>query len=443
MGIFKIFDNVFDAVFNFKQEQDTNTVKAQNFTISSVTSGLVRQPIWVSRYPICDVTYPEALLSGWFVTATTGAQTAGTAHTHPISLSSSNAAGGIMSVASQDESIGAYVTISQTLVIDTVGMWIRKALSSPSLNNVYIEIFKENADTSLTRVWVSSDISGSCSTSITWLSVTVSPGLLVHAGDRYLVRVRNSSSNLVNVGPAGILKTAISPDSVFYTFTGDTAQTSYTDTEAATARAATNIFPFIVLAATSLSATDQSFSDDFNRSQLGGLWTTKSNTTTDLLTVNGSQASYNGTTNGNQNALVVRQMNGDKNYVEAAIYGTLDSTAHAYLGVLMHCNSDFSSIMYLAVNDQGAKIYSGSTTSLTQRATITRDFNDGLWRLQYDPSTTTYTAYMDGNDVGLSWNDSGAAKPRGALYRYGGLRIERASGVNAGTMDDFTLADWA
>jgi len=45
--------------------------------------------------------------------------------------------------------------------------------------------------------------------------------------------------------------------------------------------------------------------------------------------------------------------------------------------------------------------------------------------------------------IRLEWASVGSAVSHGPDYRFGGIRISRASGVNAGAIDNWTLADYA
>jgi hypothetical protein len=69
--------------------------------------------------------------------------------------------------------------------------------------------------------------------------------------------------------------------------------------------------------------------------------------------------------------------------------------------------------------------------------------NDGTWSLIYNVGTNTYTAYNGGVAVVLSWTDTGNLMTHGDGYRFGGVRVSRVSSVNAGTVDNWTLRDYA
>ena len=127
--------NFFDAVSDFRKTTDTDiSLIQQNLTTQQAYTS--RQPIWVSRYPQSDVTWPEFMFVAWPVTGTSGAASAGTAHTHgPGDLAATTLGYGVL----KDCSLGSYVTISSPTSINQVGTYLYKspngALNSSSTAN--------------------------------------------------------------------------------------------------------------------------------------------------------------------------------------------------------------------------------------------------------------------------------------------------------------------
>lgn len=429
--------SIFDIIKAFKDTQETAAVNAQNFTIATQTSGY-RNPTWVSRYPIADVSYPDCMNLLLITSGNTSAQTAGTAHTHNID---NDAAGPIALGSDKDTSIGAYVTISNPTVMNTIGLYVWKA--SGTANNIFLEVFKENpATTAVTRIY-SVNITASLGTSAVYLEHTLTSSIIVQSGERYVVRIRNSSTLTCTIAAAGLTRSSISPDIAFATVgSGLTAQTSYTAGEVVTAHAANVSFPFVMLAAVGLPVTEQSFSDDFNRATFGGLWVPTSDTGANQMLISADKATFTGSTNGSQNNVFTRSCNDDTDRVDCDVYDTAFATTGARLGPFLHAAQDLSQMVFLGVTFDSVNIYSGSSASLTSRATISSTLNDGRWSLIYDEPTNTYTALKDGLAVGLSWVDSGPVITHGAGYRFGGIRIGRTTAVNAGEIDNWTLRDW-
>lgn len=412
-----------------------NKVDQQNATITAIVSSN-RNPSSRCRYPISDVTFDEVLNNQMSVFGTTDGASAGTAHTHTLGSTNSPIATTAGWSVNQNESRGSYLAIQNTTVHDTFGTVIWK--DSGTLNNVYLELFKENSDGSLTRI-VSQEFSSSITTTTAFYEFTLPSRLVVQSGERYLARIRNSSSVATTVYVSGFERVASAPDDGFKT-TGstDTNKTSYTSSEATTARGNGLTLNWFMLAAKALPDVDRSFSDDFNRLGIGGEYVRVSSTAS-LIDIYEDQLGYTGVADGDQADLYIRACSRDVNRGEANLY--INAASAARCGVLLHCSRDFSQIVYLGVNATSAKIYSGSFGSLTERASLSTG-GTGKWALYYDGAADKYAALKNGADVGLQWTSVSTAVTHGADYRFGGHMISCASGEPAGTIDDWTLRDW-
>ncbi|MEB3021318.1 hypothetical protein [[Mycobacterium] crassicus] len=424
----------FSGLMGWQTATETNQQNAQNFQISALT-GSARNPTWVCRYPVGDVSYPESQNAFLNVYDSLGRQA-------PRAEYAANVGSEIpwqsmpgLWVIAAGIARGSYIGISNTAIMDTVGVLINRGTGT--INNVFLEVFRENPDTSLTRIY-NFDISSSLSTAgIFYVERTLSPGLVAQAGERYLVRVRNASTGTAQVSIQGLNPTSAMVQYGHRTnSSGDTNKTSYSSTEAA----AVNVgaIAWTLLASQGQVATDQLYADDFNRSGMGALWFLQS-TTSDQMGIAFGQASYAGLLDGSQHALYTRPLASDRMRVEGNLYNIISGTQE---GLLLNCNRDLSQIVYLAVNNANARIYTGSATSLTQRASVSTTLNSVPWQFYYDPTTNTYTALKNGKSVGLSWADSSNLMQHGSLYRYGGLRISRGSLVNGGSIDNWLLKDW-
>lgn len=420
---------------DLKKSVQQQRVDQQNFTVSAIVSDY-RTPSWVCRYQISDVTYPECFnnhLSGFG--ATDGAS-AGTAHTHTLGLTDDvKVAPAGWSIA-QHESRGSYINIANTTVHDTVGVMVWK--EAGTLNNVYLEIFKENTDLSLTRVF-SKEFSGSITTTTAFYEAELDSRLIVQSGERYLLRVRNSSSTTTIVRIVGVTRVSSAASDGFKTVGAPTTElTTYTAGQAASARSAGTTLNWFMLAAKNMPSVDRSFSDDANRLNMGGLWARQSSTAA-LLDIYEQQFGYTGTLNGDQSAIYIHSCTRDVNRVEANLY--IDPLSTERCGVLLHCSRDFGQVVYLGVDETSAKIYSGTAISLTERASISVGGTD-KWSLYYDEAADKYVALKGGAVIGLEWTSVGGAVLHGADYRFGGIRISSDAGTPAGTIDDWNLRDW-
>lgn len=411
-----------------------NKANQQNFTISAIVSDY-RNPSYVCRYPVADVSWPEYDINKMDVFGTTDAASAGTAHTHTASASNSLTASPGGRLIAAGTSRGVYITVANTGVRDAVMLYVWQATAG-SLSGVTADVFREREDGSLYRIFTR-DISSMISTSSTFVEFLLPELLVAQAGERYMVRIYNGSS-IGLYSPAMIEVSGAQQQGFYYASSPLNSATEYTEAQANTAQANTSSINFAALACKNMPSTDRFFSDDANRSAIGGEWFRKSSTAA-LLDIYEDEFGYTGSADGSQSAFYIRPTNRDVSRVEANLYINPASTAR--LGVLLHCNRDMSQVVYLGVNGTSAKIYSGSHLALTERASLGLG-GSGLWAAFYDAANDKYVALKDGVDVGLKWTGVGSAVKHGSDFRYGGQRIEKASTEAAGTIDNWSLRDW-
>lgn len=423
--------SLFDDLSAYTKKTADGIINNQNYVITTNVK-TPRQPAWVSPHPVSDVSFPISTLLDLRINTNTGAASAGTAHTHGIDATTNQTTYGV----APNDSRGCFITVTNPMIIDTVAVILSKQVS-PEPNNVYLELFRQEESGGLSRLWVSSDISTLIGDTGTWVETACTPIVAVE-GEVYLLRVRNSANNGRAAYMMGIVNGDFGPQ-VGFGVNGATLtnKTSYTNAERIAGQNHAITF-FGMLASASPSTTEQSFSDDFNRSELGSLWFTTTDGASNL-SLSGNRLTFTGATDGNQTGLYIRPTATDRNLVQANVYDTVDSAGSC--GVMLGCNREFSQVVYLAVSDATAKIYSGSLSSLVERDSLTREYNDGLWTLVHDADTSTFQAFLDGASVDLSWTYSGTVLT-GRDYRFGGARISRASGQNGGSIDNWTLKDW-
>lgn len=399
--------------------------------VAAISNTSQRNPVWVSRHPVADVSFPESLLLETALLNSTGAASAGTAHTHPLSDGLAQAA--VYSV-EQEASRGAYVTVGATVLHTHIGMMLRKS-SGAALNNVFLEVYREKGDGGLILL-ESHDVASELSTSTELIEVELDEAIVAQAGERYLVRVWNDSSVATQLWAQCILNTSGMQNNGWWTGNaGTTENASYSSGDATTHRNSTSRVAFAELASPNASAADAAYSDDFNdRSELGNLWLLKSSSS-NQLTVSFNKVAYYGITSGNQNGLYIYPTSSDRMFASAYL-STISLVVGDYVGIITNANRDLSQVVVLAVNGLGTKIYSGAWNSLTQRAT-TGTGGTGTYSIEYDPSTGIYTGRKNGSSI-ITWNDSGDLMDHGADNRYGGLRIVDTGG----TIDNFILKDF-
>jgi hypothetical protein len=442
----------FDDIQSLLGVVSNSVQQTQNAATTSQLVGY-RNPTWVCRYPVADVTFPEIMNLALLPSGSTGAQTAGTAHTHSVFGTTIADTQGFSN--GNNTSAGGYLTVSRTVVMDTLAVNVWKA--SGTINNVYITLFKENADLSLTQVFESTDISASLTTSAQYFEFTITGGLAVQAGSRYVIRCRNASSVATSSVLLGLEMEPAGEQNISFATSGATLsnQTSYTAAQAATAQAAGTSLPWAMLAYKGTNLADKSFNDNFDRSALGGdLWLTMSSWATQLgiseIVVGGffgiggvtsGVCAYQGTTNGTEAGIYLQATSSDHIRVDGNLVGTIAATPSG--GLLICSAPDMSNLVYLGITSSTATIYSGAWNSLTSQASISQTGNDGIWSIYYDPVANAFTALFNGNTVALSWTDSGNLITHGAGHRLGGILINRASSVNGPSVDNFNVRDWS
>ncbi|QFG10402.1 minor tail protein [Mycobacterium phage Anthony] len=420
------------GLWDFRDTTATNQVNQQNFQISTIISSAYRNPRWVCRYPLADVTYPEFINGYLSIFGDTGPQTAGTAHTHDMGDGLASSA---LYTVSAGANWGGMLHTTNTTIIDSVAFSGNK---DATVTSVQLCVLREDEDTGTFTEISRTDVTSMLTTTYKYIEVSLADRLIVNAGERYLVIVRNLSST----GLLRMIGIEESNEMVEAGFVQDGAlvnKTSYTAAEVAAGLGNTTVLPWLMMASKNMTSTPRSFSDDANRKEVGGLWFPKSSNSGQIV-ISGNRFSYGGLTDGNQNQIYLERTAGDDSQVDGTIYGTTLAVTGPRCGLLMHCNRDLSQVVYLGVNNNTAKIYSGPWNSLTERASVASGFNDTQWTLFYDSAIDQYVALKDGQDIGLRWT-AGTAVKHGKLYRYGGIRISRETLFNAGQVDNWTLRD--
>ena len=425
----------------------TGMAELSSASVSIVANRATRNQAWVCRYPVADVSYPESMNVSLGIFGDTGDASTGTAHTHDDGDLAASAGGNAVN---QDASRGSYISISNTVIMTHVamGIWVAAGTAPDA---VYIEVFREASDGSLTRM-SSDEVSGDLTTTAQMIEVEMSQVLICQAGERYLVRLRNESTNATYVYQQNVLRTGTMQEIGFYTGSDAlTAQTSYTSGESTTAQGNTSRVPFSMLAAPSATGTDTAYLDDFNnREELGPSWLRESNGTANLLKLSSDSVAYDGTTNATELAMYIHPTSSDRMLTIAEFSNVYLNIVGAEIALFICANRELDQIVALVVEQtlgvSSIRIKSGDPYALTTRASVTGQlFPDTNYSLAYDPDTNIYTALKNGAAIGggLTWEDTGDVITHGADHRYGGIMIERSGGTNAGRIDNWFLRDYA
>lgn len=430
---------IFQAINTYRSGVSTRLANQQNSGINSLSQG-DENPAWVCDYRLGDVSYPMILNMSLPLYGSTGAQTAGTVHTHP----NGGAASSSSYTLAQNNSFGAYVPITKLYQADKFSFCasVNSAMAGGSID---FELFRELADGSLIMVGTAAAVT-SISTTFQRITLTSPDKLITRRGERVMMRLVNRSSPARTVTFQGIVGTADpgSPYAAFATVgTTTTNKTSYTSAEAATAQNANDILPWMLIACSTPPAEDKNFNDDFqNRVNIGPAWALTHLTTTDYLVISNGRLVYGGTTNGTEGATCIYPCSSDSMRVDVDVWNLASTSSGVAASICADREGNNFAVLELYQDRALLRSVIGATT--TTRATYNSGtITDATWSLYFTPATKTYTALRNGDAVGLSWNDSGDLIPHGVNNRYGLLAIGRASGVNGGELDNYVLRDWA
>jgi hypothetical protein len=409
---------------------------ASNAQAITYSTSVERNRKGICRYPIGFVSYAEELNLQFELWGSTGAATAGTAHTHSLATGADARAAASGFSINQNQSRGAYLYCSYPTPLRRIGFtaWVNSGTAS----NVFLEVLRVNEDDTHVRIF-SQNVASMIDTSSVLREVDLTDPILVQADEQYVVRLRNTGAT--QIFHQCITRTPVMEDTGFWTDGSTlTNQTTYTSAQAATARDGTDRTPFFFMADPTATIQEMTFTDNFNRKSLGSTYEKKSSTGS--LGIFAGQVNYGGTTDGNQNAVVGTPTNSDRMLVSGGVYGVELSAAvaNARAGFLICCARDWSQVVFLEVAQGTSRIFSGSWNSLTQRASVNSG-GSGEYSIEYDPDTKVYLARRKGATFGLSWTDSGNLTKHGRDYRYGGVRISRSTFINGGVIDDLTVRD--
>lgn len=424
----------------------TKAVTQQNYSISSATD-LPRQPSWVCRYPVSDVSFPEAWNSLIEVFGTTDGASAGTAHTHTLNLSGSVYSSPAGFSITNGNSRGVFLNITNTTAFTHMRLyaWV----PSGTATDVTYGLHRVRDDGSSYEIISAKQIAPQLTSDGQYIDVDLGGTLIVQAGETYLLRITNRSAAAVAV--AAISQTTGANYNGFAT-TGLTLSnaTSYTAAQITTGRNATGQVNFGGLFSAATFYTPKTYTDDFNRPEFGELWVPWANSFgagaphLHINFANGEgRAAYTGTVDGDESNVYLRPTGSDQTIVSADMWG-ISGTARC--GIFCHASREAKQLAYLGVGASGVNLYAGEWGFLAPaKANFASSVVDGSnWGIYVDPTGphSIFHIMKDNTDV-AAWTDSTDLMKIGSDYRYGGKIISRIAGVNAGEIDNWTMTDVA
>jgi hypothetical protein len=161
----------------------------------------------------------------------------------------------------------------------------------------------------------------------------------------------------------------------------------------------------------------------------------------------GGQAIITGTAGGYSGGLHPTQAATDSYRVWIKLGTPLSTTT--YTAAVMAANTAWTNYIGLFIKSGSAQIRIGRKVNKTVvKATASVTTVVGDWFvIAYNATTKVYSAYRNPNFAGsptafLTWTDSTSEVEHGAGYRYGGIRMERVSGVESAPVDEWKLEDF-
>lgn len=444
---FTIASNLFGSVGNYRDNIDLNLVNQGNQAVTTKVGARQRQPEWASPYPLSDVTYPWILNGDLTVFGNTGAQTAGTAHTHPISGTA--AASPAMWSVNANSARGGYVTAGANYMATIAGFACNTDAPITS-GTILVKIARENADGSISDPWTL-NITPDVTTITTYRYFNFSgilDGMVMRKGERVLVWAVNTTNTTFRM--MGIdIGSAATPFSGWQT-TGVPLSTkdNYTAAEAAAANTAGTVLPWIMIGIEEEVEDDRTIVDDFNRANLGPMWAQFADNVEDMVIDNVSTTSetdgklvVGGTQDDNSLIVCLETTASDRMRCDIDI----SNITEAGITMAICADRDLGSAVILSISSLGAGMGWATQTGddLVADIDLSDQNNNGRWSFYYDLDLNKFVGMKNGVPIpGLEWVDSGHVMPHNASTRYALIGMYRDGGVIGGQIDNFVLRDW-
>lgn len=120
------------------------------------------------------------------------------------------------------------------------------------------------------------------------------------------------------------------------------------------------------------------------------------------------------------------------------VIGWSDSTMTNYAGLEIYTTG---------FGDDYARIVTGTSPGVCAsqaQVDLYQTLNGTVFLMKYDPASSTYTAFMNGNDIGLSWSDGSSLVTHGPGHRSTGIVTNGDGGffTPGYAISDFKFYDW-
>lgn len=446
-----LIPSIFDFIFGFRTTVETKQENVESAQITTQGRTRAGGP-WIGPYEAMDVTYPQIMNSTLYAFGATNNNTSGPiAHSHVINAVSASSA--LFNIP-QNQATGAYLTATQNRFVNLIGCFAGPGAVALAGGQIWFQVFRENPDGSLTR-YIHDDIYSSINgavplNDVSWLELTVPGGFVVRQGERYLFRLLNKTSPARTIAINGIATADATPYIQHWSGAGGAlaTETDYTALQAAGFQSnGAGVIPWFYIASQSPPPEDVTYTDDFNRANLGINWSwlgRELGADADLVISDGHLV-YSELTDGVAQVDYIHPTASDYMRVDVDVHEVQGTYAAADVGVtvLMNCDREgYYSAAFTVTGDSVIFATEVNGGGYVERDVVMTVGNNTTWSFIYNPDTNTYYALKTGEDVGLSWTDSGDIMLQGANYRYTSIQISRESGVNGGEVDNWVYRDW-
>ena len=387
------------------------------------------------------------------LTGNTGSASTGTAHTHPLNgtgasiPSSGNHAHAISGSVTVDNM--AVPTVNATATYAPWGNVIFKSAASRSVltwlasktgtvSSFYIDLYRLERDGSSTLVYSSADMSGSLSTTLSWLQIAMATPINADLGDAYDVQFRMTGSGTVSIAGINMPNPIPLPGLRPYAI-GSGRNPSSTPAPATIDTSTRDAMyvgpaPFVSIGIdVGQTQIPRFFYDNFNRSSFGQSWITYGS----IKISNGSVVHGNAFGSSARAAAQYAQpLLTDTVAIEFDIdaYGTAS-------GCGICCTDGLGSGAWIEVDNSTVYVATGSYSSQTTRARSS-DAGGGHYKATYTLSDNTFRVYKNSSTTPIiTWVDSSNVVAHGPDKRW--VAVQPTSDGLGGTarIDNFIAAD--
>lgn len=429
----------FEGLTGWRLARESDIATLSSFTTTEAAR-TTRNPKWICDWPIGDVTYPQIFLMSQDVYTEQNIGVAGGGSYIPMgSLMGITGAGGYSLPSGYAR--GGSIPISQTAILDTLVASVFYT-GGTNIGAIYLDLWKIDPNGSASRVYTSGDVSGQLTSrpqdQSVLLKAPIPGGIITVEGEEYGAVIRREGGNPDHAvfGMYWDTDGRVSAPKMAFELTSNRQASSLTASQVQTARNSSHYVYWLALVRDQDIPQSLFHADDFNRSQIGDQWLLRSNAGNNQLRIFNNRVTFNGTTDGQQNGLYIKPVNTDTMRVSASVYDVTTTRC----GLLLCSDASMSNMVYIGINLNTARLFTGSYGDMTERATA-NEGGDGLWSAIYNQTSNTYNVYRGTNHV-LSWTDSNNVIRHGSGQRFGGIRVARSFFINSGRLDNFTLSDW-